>query len=164
MRRMALVSASTACAAVIFVRTAIADPTLGSFVNLRIPTPPMRCEVGSDDDPAVPGVSGVGPNVVCQTAGFPQAPMNPPPYAGWKGDPLALHQNQAIITASGQFSWRTANLGSAPADQPDTALVAGQTYHFEGWTIIPTNNDVRFANDATGHGMFIGSDYRVNPF
>ncbi len=164
MKRMAMVTALTACTAAVFAPLATADPSPGHFVNLKIPAPPMRCEVGSDDDSAVPGIPGLGPNVVCQTAGFPQAPTNPPPYPGWQGDPSVLHQNQAIITASGHFLWRTANLGSAPPGQADITLVNGQTYHFQGWTITPTNDGVTFTNDATGRGMFIGGDYRVNSF
>src|SRR6185312_14350838 len=113
---------------------------------------------GSDD------TDGAGPTVVCQTAGFPQSPMNPVPYPGWKGDPLVLHQDQAIVTGSGQFRWRTANLGMAPPGQPDTPLIAGRTYHMQGWTILPTSDDVTFTNDETGHGMVIGSDYSVRPF
>jgi hypothetical protein len=106
----------------------------------------------------------MGPNVVCQTGGFPQAPMDPIPYPGWQGDPAVLPRNQAIITTSSQFNWRTANLGIAPPGQPDTALVDGQTYNFQGWTIASTSDGTTFTNDATGHGMVIGSDYNVNPF
>ena len=40
----------------------------------------------------------------------------------------------------------------------------GQTYHMQGWTILPTSDGTRFTNDATGHGMFIGSDQNDNPF
>ena len=90
--------------------------------------------------------------------------MDPPPYPGWAGDPLVLHRNQAIITASGQFDWRTANLGMAPEGQPDTTLVEGQTYHFQGWTIVPSSDGTTFTNDATGHGMVIDSDYNVRSF
>jgi hypothetical protein len=127
-------------------------------VNVRTPSPSMRCEVGADDS------DGAGPNVVCQTAGFPQAPMDPVPYAGWHGDPLVLHQDQAIITSSGQFRWRTANLGMAPPGQPDVILVEEQTYHFVGWTIVPTGDGITFTSDATGHGMSIDSKYNVTPF
>ncbi len=90
--------------------------------------------------------------------------MDPAPYPGWQGDPSVLHQDQAIITASGRFSWRTANLGMAPPGQPDTTLAEGQTYRFRGWTIESTSDDVTFTNDATGHGMAIHSDYNVQPF
>ena len=124
----------------------------------------MRCEVGSDDNSGVPGLPGIGPNVVCQTGGFPQAPMDPSPYPGWTGDPVVLHRNQAIITASGQFNWRIANLGMAPEGQPDTSLMDGQTYHFPGWTIEPRSDGTTFTNDATGHGMAIDSGYHVNRF
>ena len=158
MKKIAPAGAGIIYAAVAFTPVASADPTLGHFVNVSTPSPPMRCEVGSDDS------DGGGPNVVCQTAGFPQAPMNPTPYPGWQGDPLVLHQDQAIINASGQFNWRTANLGMAPPGQPDTTLVDGQTYHFQGWTIVPISDGTTFINDATGHGMVVSSGYDVNPF
>lgn len=158
MKKTAPAGAGIICAVVAFAPLVSADPALGHFVNVKTPSPAMRCEVGSDD------TDGGGPNVVCQTAGFPQSPLNPIPYPGWQGDPSVLHQDQAIITASGQFSWRTANLGMAPPGQPDTTLVNGQTYHFQGWTIAPTSDGTTFTNDATGHGMAIDSDYNVKPF
>ena len=164
MLRIAAVSIVSTCTAIAFAPLASADPTQGNFVFVQISSPRMRCEVGSDDDSGVPGVPGMGPNVVCQTSGFAQAPMNPPPYPGWPGDPLVLHQDQAVITASGQFSWRTANLGLAPPGQPDTAAVNGQTYRIRGWTVAPTSEGVTFTDDATGHGMLIASDYSVKPF
>lgn len=146
------------CAMAFFTPSAGADPSPGHFVNVRTPSPPMRCEVGSDDG------DGAGPNVVCQTAGFPQAPMDPPPYPGWPGDPSVLHQDQAIIAAAGQFTWRTANLGMAPPGQPDVVLMDGQTYHFQGWAIVVSSDGTTFTNDATGHGMVIDGDYNVKPF
>jgi hypothetical protein len=158
MRKVACMGAGIICAAITFALPASADPSPGHYVNVRTPTPAMRCMVGSDDS------DGLGPNVVCQTAGFPQAPMEPPPYPGWPGDPAVLHQDQAIVTASGQFSWRNANLGLAPPGQPDVKLSEGQTYRFEGWTIVPTGEGITFTNDATGHGMAIDRDYNVHPF
>lgn len=158
MRNIASVGSGIICTAVAYAIPVSADPTPGHYVNIRTPSPPMRCEVGSDDS------DGVGPNVVCQTAGFPQAPMDPVPYPGWHGDPSVLHQDQAIITASGQFSWRTANLGQAPPGQPDITLSEGKTYHFEGWTVVPIADRITFTNDATSHGMAIERDYHVKPF
>lgn len=158
MKSVAWAVAATICAAGVFAPMSSADPTPGHFVNVKTPSPAMRCEVGSDDS------DGAGPNVVCQTAGFPQAPIDPAPAPGWQGDPSVLHQDQAIITASGQFSWRTANLGMAPPGQPDITLVEETTYHLEGWTIVPTGDGITFTNDATGHGMSINNDYHVTPF
>jgi hypothetical protein len=158
MRKPAPAGAGMLCAVLVFAPPASADPDPGHVVTVTTPVPPMRCAVDSDDS------DQRGPAVVCQAAGFPQAPMDPVPYPGWHGDPSVLHQDQAIITKSGQFAWRTANLGMAPPDRPDVALVEGQTYHFEGWTILPTRNRSTFTNDATGHGMVIGGDYSVSPF
>ncbi|CAM3388945.1 hypothetical protein BST27_27720 [Mycobacterium intermedium] len=145
-------------ASMVFVPSAEADPGPGRYVNVLTPSPPMRCQLSSDD-----GDRG-GPKVVCQTAGFPQAPMDPMPYPGWPGDPAVLHQNQATITASGEFNWRTANLGLAPAGQPDVTLVIGQAQHLQGWTVVPTSDGTTFTNDATGHGMAIDSECNVRPF
>jgi hypothetical protein len=164
MKALALVSGVAACAALIFIPLAGADPTEGHFVNVTTQSPPMRCQIGSDESSDVPGVPGVGPSVVCQTEGFPQAPANPAPYPGWTGDASVLHRNQAIITGLGRFTWRTANLGMSPPGRPDVILVDGQTSNFHGWTIVPTRDGATFTNDVTGHGMFIGSDYSVKPF
>jgi hypothetical protein len=42
-----------------------------------------------------------------------------------------------------------------------SALAAGQTYHIEGWTVLAGDDGIRFTNDGTKHGMFIGSDTGV---
>jgi hypothetical protein len=127
-----------ACAA-----PASADPTPGHDAKVRTQTPPMLCEIGSDDD-----TPGIGPNVVCQGS-FAQAPA---------GD------DQALVTASGQFSYRTANIGVGYDHPPFDTLLAGQTYQIQGWTIVAGADGIRFSHDDTGHGMFIGSDTTVNPF
>ena len=145
-------------AALAFMPLADADPTAGHDAKVRIQTPPMLCEIGSDDaDP------GIGPNVVCQGA-FAQAPMDPIPSPGWKGDPATLHQDQAVVTASGQFSYRDANIGVGYDHPPFDTLVPGQTSHIQGWTIAASDVGITFTNDDTGHGMTIGSDQSVKPF
>jgi hypothetical protein len=103
----------------------------------------MLCEIGSDD--ATPGI---GPNVICQGS-FVQAPAD---------------DDQAFVTASGQFSYRSANIGIGYPHAPFDTLVPGQTYHVQGWTVVASGDGIRFTNDGTGHGMFIGSDTTVNPF
>jgi hypothetical protein len=159
-RKIALSGVGIACAALAFAPTATADPTSTSQYVITH-SQPMRCWVRADDSDEGVG----GPVVICQNgAGFPQAPMDPPPPPGWVGDPSVWHQDQAIVYASGQFNWRTANLGSLAPGQANTTLVDGQTYHMQGWTILPTSDGTRFTNDGTGHGMFIGSDSTVNPF
>jgi hypothetical protein len=92
------------------------------------------------------------------------APLDRVPQPGWRGDPSVVHQDQAVITASGQFSWRAANLGMAPPGQPDITLMDGQTYHLQGWTIAPAGDGTTFTNDETGHGMVIDRDDHVKPF
>ena len=72
--------------------------------------------------------------------------------------------DQAFVTASGQFSYRSANIGIGYSHAPFDTLVPGQTYHIQGWTVVAGGDGIRFTNDGTGHGMFIGSDTTVNPF
>jgi hypothetical protein len=142
MRKIAL-GAGIACAGLAFAPLAGADPTAGHDAKVHIQTPPVLCEIGSDDaDP------GIGPNVICQGS-FVQAPA---------GD------DQAFVTASGQFSYRSANIGTGYNHAPFDTLVTGQSYHIQGWTVAAGGDGIRFTNDGTGHGMFIGSDTTVNPF
>ena len=152
--KVGLVCTGIICAAWAFATWSSVDPTVGHFVNVQVASP-MRCGVGSDN------TAGGGPAVVCQTAGFPQAQMEPKPSPGWHGHPSVLHRDQAIITATGQFSWRTANLGMAPLRQPDIVLGDGQSYQFHGWTIVPSCRGATFTNDVTRHGMTIDSGYNV---
>jgi hypothetical protein len=130
--------AGLACAAV-----ASADPSAGHGTIVNTQTPPMLCEIGSDD--ATPGI---GPNVVCQGP-FAQAPSD---------------DDQAYITASGQFSYRSANIGVGYPHAPFDKVAPGQTYHIQGWTIAADGEGIRFTNDDTGHGMFVGSDTVVDSF
>ncbi|GAA4539364.1 hypothetical protein [Mycobacterium paraffinicum] len=151
-------SAGIACAALTLAPVAGADPTVGHDAKVQVQTPPMLCEIGSDDaDPEV------GPNVVCQGA-FPQSPMNPIPWPDWVGDPSILHQNQAVVTASGQFSYRDANIGVGYDHPSFETLVPGQTYQIQGWTIRAGEGGITFTRDDSGHGMTIGGDRSVNPF
>jgi hypothetical protein len=143
LRKIAL--AGIACAAMAFAPTASADPTAGHDAKVNTQTPRMLCEIGSDDaDP------GIGPNVICQRGnGFVQASA---------GD------DQAFVTASGQFSYRSANIGTGYNHAPFDTLVPGQTYDVQGWTVVAGGDGIRFTNDGTGHGMFIGSDTTVKSF
>ncbi len=158
MRKIAL--AGLGIAALVSAPPAGADPTVGHGAKVRTQTPPMLCEIGSDD--ATPGI---GPNVACQGS-FPQAPTEipNPPWPGWKGDAATLRDNQAYVTASGQFSYRTAHIGVGSPHEPSYTLVPGQTYHIQGWTVATSDGGITFTNDGTGHGMSIVSDGTVNPF
>jgi len=127
-----------ACAA-----PASADPTPGHDAKVKTQTPPMLCEIGSDDD-----WPGVGPNVICQGS-FVQASPD---------------DDQAYVTASGQFTYRSANIGVGYDHPPFDTLVVGQTYNIQGWTIVAGDDGIRLTNDGTGHGMFIAADTTVTPF
>jgi hypothetical protein len=141
MRRIAL--AGLGIAALILAPLASADPTPGHDTKVNTRTPTMLCEIGSDDaDP------GIGPNVICQGS-FVGAPA---------GD------DQAFVTASGKFSYRSANIGIGDNHAPLDTLVPGQTYHIQGWTVVARGDGIRFTNAGTGHGMLIGSDTTVHPF
>lgn len=39
--------------------------------------------------------------------------------------------------------------------QNDLVLNYGQTYHTQGWTIVPNEDGTHFTHDSTGHGMFV---------
>ena len=135
--------AGIACAALTFAPPASADPTPGFDAKVNTQTPPMLCEIGSDDtDPEI------GPNVICQGR-FSEA---------------SATDDQAVVTASGQFSYRSANIGVGYPHTPFDTLVPGQTYHIQGWTVVAGGDGIRFTNDGTGHGMFIGSATTVEPF
>lgn len=126
-----------------FTAPAGADPTAGHDAKVHTRTPPMLCELGSDDaDP------GIGPSVVCQGS-FRQAPA---------GD------DQAVITAAGRFSYRSANIGVGGDHPPFDTLLPGRTYHIQGWTVTASGDGIRFTSEATGHGMLIGADTAVDPF
>jgi hypothetical protein len=109
--------------------TPCADPTAGHDTKVNNQTPPMLCEIGSDDaDP------GIGPNVICQGS-FVEAPAD---------------DDEAFVTASGQFSYRSANIGIGYNRAPFGTLVPGQTYHIQGWTVVAGDDGIRFRNDSTG--------------
>ena len=141
MRQIAL--AGVVIAAIACAVPASADPSPGHDAKVKTQTPPMLCEIGSDDE-----TPGIGPNVVCQGS-FAQAPPD---------------DDQAVVTASGQFSYRTANIGVGYDHPPFDTLAAGQTYYIQGWTIVAGGDGIRFTHEGTGHGMFVGSDTTVNPF
>jgi hypothetical protein len=129
--------------AIAFAPPASADPTAGHDAKVNTQTPPMLCEIGSEDaDP------GIGPSVNCQ-AHFAQAPAD---------------DDQAFVTASGQFIYRSANIGIGYNHAPFDTLVPGQTHHIQGWTVADRDDGITFTNDGTGHGMTIGSDQSVKPF
>jgi hypothetical protein len=142
MRKITLAGVGITCAAVAFAPLAGADPTPGHDTKVNTQTPRMLCEIGSDDaDP------GIGPNVICQGS-FVQSPSD----------------DQAFVTASGRFSYRSANIGIGYNHAPFDTLVPGQSYHIQGWTIVAGPGGIHFTNDGTGHGMFVGRDTTVNQF
>src|SRR5271156_956180 len=103
-------------AALTFAPLASADPTAGHDAKVSTQAPRMLCEIGSDDaDP------GIRPNVICQRGnGFVQASSD---------------DDQAFVTASGQFSYRSANIGIGYNHAPFDPLVPGQTYDIQGWAV-----------------------------
>jgi hypothetical protein len=141
--RKLLIGGVAATAAITFAPVVYADPTAGHDAKVNTRTPPTLCEIGSNDaDP------GIGPNVTCQGS-FVQAPAD---------------DDQAFVTASGQFSYRSANIGIGYDHAPFDTLVPGRTYHIQGWTVVAGDDGITFTNDDTGHGMTVGSDTTVNPF
>lgn len=67
--------------------------------------------------------------------------------------------NLAVVRPNGALTWDIGNIpGSDQALASDIVLDYGQTYHINGWTILPTFDGTRFTSDATGHGMFVSID------
>ena len=62
------------------------------------------------------------------------------------------------VNTDGTGSWVDGNLGAA-APTP----LAERTYRALGWTIVANASELRFTNDATGHGAVV-SAARVAPF
>lgn len=109
---------------------ATADPS--GRQHVRTQSGAVRCIVMSAD------LNNGDSMVTCEHGpSFPQSPGN----------------DEAVVRASGAFSWNNANMGGSPQD--DTVLNYGQTYHVLGWTIVPSSDGTRFTNDGTGHGMFV---------
>jgi hypothetical protein len=152
------------------VPSATADPAQ----SVRTESGRVRCEVGANDP------NGRGPAVVCEATnsdmdpapdqiGFPQAPTDPsancpPPPGTFLRCTPPIHWDLAVVHSSGAFNWNEGNIPGTPqAIANDVVLNYGQTYHFSGWTILPSSDGTRFANDGTGHGMFVSID-NVNSF
>lgn len=58
--------------------------------------------------------------------------------------------NGVSVTAQGETTWLTGNLGDIP-----TVALDYRTYTALGWTIEAGEDGTRFTNDETGHGMFV---------
>lgn len=109
---------------------ATADQQLSGNLQLKTQSGKMRCEIFS------------GQEVACESGGFPQAPTYPS-GGHWPG---------VSVNSAGDFKFVDGDLGQT---RPEVVLEYGQTYHLQGWTILPTSDGTRFINDATGHGMFV---------
>jgi len=103
--------------------------------------PSVRTQSGNTRCLAWPG------SVVCQyLPGYSQAPLGP----------SGNHQDLAVVTSAGEFNWAEGNIpGSPEVMANDVVLNYGQTYHLNGWTIVPSAEGTRFTNDGTSHGMFV---------
>jgi hypothetical protein len=132
----AIAGLGIAAAAIAFVPLVGADPTVGHDAKVNTEIPRMLCEIGSDDaDPAI------GPNVICQQGnGFVQASSD---------------ADQAFVTASGQFSYRSANIGVGYNHAPfDTWCLVRLTISRAGpsWRAVTA-----FASPMTALGMACSS-------
>lgn len=117
----------------VFAAPAYADD--GQYV--RTQSGKVRCLVFANDVG-----HGGGPLVVCE-GNFAQAPGS-----------------DAVVRATGALDWAYGvNIGASDAALArDVILNYDQTYHINGWTILPSYNGTRFTNDGTGHGMFVSID------
>jgi hypothetical protein len=145
-RKIALTGMSLGVALLLAAPPAAAD--LDNAGRFEVQTPPLLCEIQWD-------------SAVCQGQ-FPQAPVDPIPSPGWKGDPESLHQDQAVVTSSGQFSYRDANIGVGDHPALNT-LTHGQEVTVQGWTVTGRQDAVNIASPV-GHGMQIHTDGTVTSF
>jgi hypothetical protein len=146
MRKITLTGVGVGVALLVMAPHAVADfDNAGRF---RVQIPPLLCEIHSG-------------SAVCQ-GWFPQAPVNPIPWPGWKGDPESLQQDQAVVTSSGQFSYRDANIGIGDHPALNT-LTPGQEVTVQGWTVTGRRDAVNIAS-AAGHGMKIHADGTITSF
>jgi hypothetical protein len=60
--------------------------------------------------------------------------------------------NGIRLSAKGEAEFIVGNMGDVPAEKVDN-----RTYSAEGWTIVAAEDGIRFTNDATLHGMFLGT-------
>ncbi|WP_156737665.1 hypothetical protein [Mycobacterium sp. E735] len=143
------------------VPSAVADAS-GQYV--RTQSGRVRCLVMANDQSEGPGVAceagGLPADAPPEQAGFPQAPTNPasncpPPPGTYLRCTPPMHWDLAVVHASGAFKWEDGNIGGGGTPQNDLVLNYGQTYHINGWTILPSSDGTRFTNDGTGHGMFV---------
>ena len=75
-----------------------------------------------------------------------------------------IHWDLAVVISAGAFKWDNGNIPGTPEVMAnDVILSYGQTYHLNGWTMIPAEDGTRFTNDSTNHGMFVSID-NVSPF
>ena len=110
----------------------------------------VRCIMQPDE--VACEASGLG------STGFGQAPISTPEsQCRYSPCPGGIHEDLAVVTASGAFRWDDGNIGGVGPDwtQTDTTLSYGQTFHILGWTIVPSVDGTRFTDDGTGHGMFV---------
>lgn len=157
--KVVLAAAGIACAAAVFVPQANADPSPGHGTIVFAQSPQMTCQIGSDDldEP------GGGASVVCQSSdrlGFPQSPTAPAEQSGGS----SMHLHQVVVTYAGKLSYRDANIGMGGDGDAPPALANGNTYHIQGWTVVPTTEGITFTHDATRHGMTIDGMDKVIPF
>jgi hypothetical protein len=103
----------------------------------------VRCVLPAADAESANG------SVICEATGdskgFLQAPMSSIP---------GVHWHNATVSGSGEFRWGDGNIGASHPED-DVVLAYGQTFRFQGWTILPSSEGTRFTNDRTGHGMFV---------
>lgn len=122
----------------------VPDPYSGPGQDVKTVSGRVQCYVTATGE----GTGNHVPTVICEAssekdAGFLQAPMTD----------NGRHYHAAVTDASGNFSFQDGgNLGDL---RDAVVLNYGQTYHFQGWTIIASAQGTRFTNDQTGHGMFV---------
>ncbi len=103
-------------------------PPENGYVFIETKSGKTRCQLNEDE-------------VGCE-AQFTNSPMQD-----------GVRANGIRLTADGAVEWIVGNLGDIPVVTLDY-----RTYRAVGWTIVAGDDGTRFANDGTGHGMFVSID------
>jgi len=125
-KRIAVVAAAVAALSIAGV------PAAQASQYVRTESGRVRCIV--QPEKVAREASGPG------STGFPQAPIALPESQCRNSPcPGGIHFDLAEITVSGAFDWNDGNIGGGGTPQNDLVLNYGQTYHIQGWTVLPSS-------------------------
>ena len=119
---------------------------LGSIVCAGLVAPGWQAS--ADDYAYVQTQSG---NTLCSIGKHEVVCVGQP--VGWL--PVGPGNNAAQVNEAGHLTFTSVGMVGDPAKT--VILRYDQTYHLEGWTVLPTNQGTRFTNNQSGKGMFVST-------